>query len=344
MEIQALETLDYKSEYETERPHGSCSLQYTHSTGKIAAAAFALSTIEDLLLPFDQPFNTDESSNFDPMRQTTKVEDLSLQFLDLFNFGLRKLILSGTTRNQHVKVIGRSKLQNLSLLAPAVFNPEYREAMKQRAASISTIRRSLMPMLENSNNPVLQSKLSAIMRRSTGGKEFVTSGMPHETPLKNNFKSTMESSLWSIAQHQLKKAKTFKTSASFFESNCPAKKPPLQADEDNALPAPLEQDFGFDSEILGLDSDPGIPSNLNHSRVSDKLLSDGSSMLSFQDLHELTQTIEMTQTTQTTIENCSQTPECQPCGWDDIDIILSDGILMDEDFEQYGDFDDMELF
>jgi hypothetical protein len=127
MEIQALETLDYKSEYETEHPHGSCSLQYTHSTGKIAAAAFALSTIEDLLLPFDQPFNTDESSNFDPMRQTTKVEDLSLQFSDLFNFGLRKLILSGTTRNQHVKVIGRSKLQNLSLLAPAVFNLEYRE-------------------------------------------------------------------------------------------------------------------------------------------------------------------------------------------------------------------------
>jgi hypothetical protein len=216
--------------------------------------------------------------------------------------------------------------------------------MKQRAASISTIRRSLMPMLENSNNPVLQSKLSAIMRRSTGGEEFVTSGMPHETPLKNNFKSTMESSLWSIAQHQLKMAKTFKTSASFFESNCPAKKPPLQADEDNALPAPSEQDFGFDSEILGLYSDPGIPSNLNHSRVSDKLLSDGSSMLSFQDLHELTQTTEMTQTTQTTIENCSQTPECQPCGWDDIDIILSDEILMDEDFEPYGDFDDMELF
>jgi hypothetical protein len=154
----------------------------------------------------------------------------------------------------------------------------------------------------------------------------------------------MESSLWNIAQHQIKKAKTFKTSASFFESNCPSKEPSLQADEDNALPAPSEQDFGFDSEILGLDSDPGIPSNLNHSRVSDKLLSDGSSMLSFQDLHELTQTTEMTQTTQTTIENCSQTPECQPCGWDDIDIILSDEILMDEDFEQYGDFDDMGLF
>jgi hypothetical protein len=215
--------------------------------------------------------------------------------------------------------------------------------MKQRAASLSTISRSLVPMLENSNSPIIQSKLSAIMRKSTGGKEFVPSGMPHETPLKNNFKSTIESSLWSIAQHQLKKAKTSKTSASFFDSSCLSRKPSIQTEEDDLLPAPSEQDFGFDSEILGLDSDPGIPPNRNNQRGSDKLLSDGSSMLSFQDLHELNQTTDTTQTTQTTFENFSQTRECQPYGWDDMDIILSDEILMDESFEQHGDFDDMEL-
>jgi hypothetical protein len=201
-----------------------------------------------------------------------------------------------------------------------------------------------MPMLENSNNTVLQSKLSAILRKSRGGEEFVPSGMPHETPLTNNFKSKIESSLWSIAQDQLKKAKTSKTSASFFEPSYDSRELSLQTDEDTLLPVPSEQDFGFDSEILGLDSDPGILPILNHSRMSDKLLSDGSSMFSFQDLHELTQTTEMTQMTQTSTEGLSQTLDCQPCCWDDMDILRSDEILMDEDVEQCGDFDDMELF
>lgn len=361
LEIQALETLDGKLKYGTEHPSESCSMQYAHSTGKIAVAAFALSTTEDPLPPFDQPLNVDGICNFDPMRQTTKSEDLSLQFLDLFNFGLQKLILSGTTRNDHIKVVGKNKLQNLSLLAPAVFNPEYREvsasikkerfdanlcvkAMKQRAVSLSTISRSLVPMLENSN-PLLQSKLSAIFWKSTNGEEFGSSGNPHDTSLTNNFKPTIESSLWNLAQHHLKRAKNSKISAPFFEPNYLPRKPSLQADEDNLLPAPSQQEFhGFDSEILGMDSDPGIPPNSSHSRVSEKLLSDGSSMLSFQDLHELTQTTDMTQTTQTSIENCSQTSECQPCSWDDLDILLSDEILMDEGFEQYGDFEEMELF
>lgn len=124
---QASEALDYKPEYENEGPNGSYSMQYTHSAGKIAVAAFALPNMEDLLLPFDQPFNVDESRNVDPMRQKTKLEDLSIQFLDLFDFGLQKLILSGSTRNHHIKVVGRNRLRNLSLLAPAIFNPEYRE-------------------------------------------------------------------------------------------------------------------------------------------------------------------------------------------------------------------------
>lgn len=199
-------------------------------------------------------------------------------------------------------------------------------------------------MLENSNNPVLQSKLFVILRQSTGGEEFVPARISDETPLTDNFKSTMEPSLWSIAQDQLKKAKTSKISAPFFESNSPSREPYLETVEDDLLPAPSEQDFGFDSEILGLDSDPGITTKSNHSRVPDKLLSDGSSMLNFQDLHELTQTSEMTQMTQTSIENFSQTPESQPCCWDDIDILLSDEILMDEDFEQDGYSEDMELF
>jgi hypothetical protein len=128
LEMQIVETLEYKPGYETERQHGPCSMEYTHSTGKIAVAAFALSTMEDLLLPFDQPFNANGSNYVDPVRQKkAQTNEPSLQFLDLFDFGLQRLFLSRTTKNHHIKVVGKNKLQNLSLLAPAIFNPEYRE-------------------------------------------------------------------------------------------------------------------------------------------------------------------------------------------------------------------------
>ncbi|KAF3399964.1 hypothetical protein F1880_008308 [Penicillium rolfsii] len=343
-EAQTVETLEYKSGDRTGCQNESWSMQYTHSTGRIAVAAFALPSTENLLLPFDQPLNPNESRSLNSTRREPKSEDLLLHFSELFNFGLRKLLLSGTTRNYHIKVVGKSNLQNLSLLVPAVFDPEYREAMKQRAASISTISRSLMPMLEHRNNRPPQNKISAILRKPAYRKKYGVACIPEESPPSNNFKSTIESLLWRIAQHQVPKSKTFKTSASFFELKCLSNKSTFQTDEYDLLPAASEQGFDFDSEILLLDSDPGIPPILNHSRVSDKLLSDGSSMLSFQDTHELTQTTRMTQTTEISTENFPRTPECQPCGWDDMDILLSDEILMDEDFELIGDIGDVDIF
>lgn len=129
-ETQIVETSRCKHGDETELPYGPCSMQFTHSTGKFAVATFVLSTMEDSVLPFDQPFNVSGSSHIEPATQRNKIEtdeQISSQFLELFDFGLQKLILSGVIRNHHIQMVGKNKLQNLSVLAPTVFNPEYRE-------------------------------------------------------------------------------------------------------------------------------------------------------------------------------------------------------------------------
>jgi hypothetical protein len=129
-ETQIVEPLRYKHRDETELPLGTYSMEYTHSIGKLAVATFVLSTKQESVLPLDQPFKTGGSRHVEPARQKPQnetIEQLSLQFLDLFDFGLQKLILPGVIRNHRIKVVGKNKLQNLSVLAPAVLNLEYRE-------------------------------------------------------------------------------------------------------------------------------------------------------------------------------------------------------------------------
>lgn len=198
-----------------------------------------------------------------------------------------------------------------------------------------------MSMLENSNNAVIQSKLSATSRESTDPEESLTSSTSRQNTQENiltqSLESTIKSSLWRIAQHRLLKVKASKRPGSFFESDCLPGKPFIPADDDIILPKPPEKESDPDSEMLGLDSDTNLPPMLN------ELLSEGSSMLSFGDLHDSTQTTEMTQTTLTPIESFSQPSEYSPHNLDDLDILLSDEILMDEGFDAGGDFEDMDL-
>ncbi|KAJ5368288.1 uncharacterized protein N7496_008048 [Penicillium cataractarum] len=349
-EAQIVETLRHKHEDETGLPYEFTSMQFTHSTGKFAVASFVLSTMEDSALSFDRPFNVGRSTYIEPAGQKTimeTIEQIYLQFLELFDFGLQKLILPGLIRNHHIKVVGKNKLQNLSVLAPAVFNPEYREAMKQRAASLSTISRSLMSMLENSSHPLIQSKLSATLRESTDPEGFLTSRTSRqdtqENTLTQSLESTIKSSLWGIAQHGLSKVKASKRSGSFFELDCLPGKSSIPTDDDIILPKPPEKELDPDSEMLGLDNDTNLPPILNTSRALEELLSEGSSMLSFGDLHDPTQTAQMTQTTQTSIESFPQPSECLPCNLDDLDILLSDEILMDEVYDAGVSFEEMDL-
>lgn len=95
--------------------------------------------------------------------------------------------------------------------------------------------------------------------------------------------------------------------------------------------------------MLGLDSDTNLPPNMNHPRALDELLSEGSSMLSFEDLHESTQGTEISQTTQTSIESLSQVSEYLPSNLDDLDILLSDEILMEEGVDADEGFECMDF-
>lgn len=220
--------------------------------------------------------------------------------------------------------------------------------MKQRAASISTVSRSLISMLQNSNHPVIQSKLSAIRRDPTNPDQSLMSetrpAQIHANPLIDNLKSTAESSLWNIAQHRLHKNNGPINSASFFASNHQPKQLCIQTDDDIILLESSDRELDFDNTMLALNSDVNLPPNLNCPTAFDELRSDGSSMLTFQDEFESTQTIEMPETTQTSIDNFSQTPQCLPDIWDDVEILLSDEILMDEDLDEHELVEDMDLF
>lgn len=219
--------------------------------------------------------------------------------------------------------------------------------MKQRAASISTISRSLISMLQNSNHRVIQTKLSAIRRDSTNPDQSLASetrpAQTHANPLIDNLKSTAESSLWSIAQHRLHKNKGSTNSAPFFALNHQPKQLPIQTDDDIILPDSSDRELDCDNNISKPDSDTNLPLNLNYVTPFDQLLSDGSSMLTFQDQFESTQTTELTQTTQTSIDNFSEASEYHSGICDDLEILLSDEI-MDESLEGHELFEDMDLF
>lgn len=193
-------------------------------------------------------------------------------------------------------------------------------------------------MLQNSNHPVIQSKLPAIRRDPTNPDQSLTSAtrpaQTHANPLIDNLKSTAESSLWSIAQHRLHKNNGPINSALFFASNHQAKQLPTQTDDDIILLESSDREFDCDNTMLA-NSDANLPPNLNCPTAFDELRSDGSSMLTFQDEFE---------TTQTSIDNFSQTPQCLPDIWDDVEILLSDEILMDEVLGEHELFEDMDLF
>lgn len=131
VDTQIVEALKQKTGDETENQRGYCSMHYTDLTGNRVAEAFALSGIEDLLLPSDQPFDVNEHINTDHREQTTQMmkgcEQLPPQLLNLFEIGLRKLFLSGVAKNRSIKTVSNNELQSLSLLTPAIFNPEFHE-------------------------------------------------------------------------------------------------------------------------------------------------------------------------------------------------------------------------
>ena len=128
---QIVDTLKQSTGDEAEHQRGYCSMRYTDLTGNAVAEVFALSSIEDLLVPSDRLFDANEHINNDHLEQTTQMmkgsERLPPQLLNLFEIGLRKLFLSGVAKNRSIKTVNKNELQSLFLLAPEIFNLEYRE-------------------------------------------------------------------------------------------------------------------------------------------------------------------------------------------------------------------------
>ena len=62
-----------------------------------------------------------------PSSQHDSTDSLPVDMLRLIDLGLRKLIISSTARDGQIKVDDDNTLVSLSDLAPAVFNPNYRE-------------------------------------------------------------------------------------------------------------------------------------------------------------------------------------------------------------------------
>ncbi|KAJ5614340.1 hypothetical protein N7528_007994 [Penicillium herquei] len=210
------------------------------------------------------------------------TDQFSDSLLDLMDFGLQKLIVSPSFKTSHIQTHG-DNLRNLRELAPAVFNPKYREAVNQRAASIPAITKAITSMLKNNSNPDLQPK-------------FADSPQERIEWIKN--------SLWCKSQTLLPRPGPPRRRNRFFPPRLPASSPRVNIDADVAMPF---TDDIFDEEILELDDD-WEDIDINHGNMhgdleelddfihtdieeeSDELLLRSSSQASFQDLYESTQT------------------------------------------------------
>ncbi|KAJ5176305.1 uncharacterized protein N7482_002182 [Penicillium canariense] len=327
VEVQFTEELRYTPGTKYELQPELCFASCNYPTAAISVTAFAVPTIEELLLPFDQPSEINADNGLFPeksIRQMKPAGHLSLQFLNLFDFGLQKMIISAATRNPQIKVIGKDNLQSLAKLAPAIFNPDYREAMKQRAASISTIANSVTSMLENSENPVLQSRVSALLR----GPTLLDQHPSSENPQTQILKPTIEASLWNIAQHRLSKISSKRRTTFFNTVSLPGQALHMKRD-DSILLSTSEQEFDTDGEILELDGHPDLPLNTLHAREVHEPVSDSSSMLSFQEFYD-SNLMTQTQATQEGMKGNADGFCSLRSDWDDMNIILSDSIYMDE--------------
>ncbi|KAJ5304793.1 Asparagine synthase glutamine-hydrolyzing [Penicillium atrosanguineum] len=218
-----------------------------------------------------------------PSPQHESIDNLAEAMLRLIDFGLRKLIISSTARDRQIKLGDKNTLVSLSDLAPAVFNPDYREAIHQRAASISIISKAMTSMLLSSMNPIIQSKLSSMLQQSN---DFNEKTVPPE-PRVPSLKSTIHSSLWRIAQRRTRRPKAYEECRPFFtpEPNLPQHYPD----------AATSMDFGEStlphSDPLDLDNSNLNTTEQDHMEYfleNDTLLLKTSSESSFEGLDEST--------------------------------------------------------
>ncbi|KAJ5569928.1 uncharacterized protein N7459_009358 [Penicillium hispanicum] len=253
------------------------------------------------------------------LQATQAVSQSSIHFFQLLNFGLQRLTFATASKASQIQVIGEDTLQNLSQLAPAIFNPGYRHAMNQRAVSIPILTKAIALMLENTSNPILQDKVSRLLERSKNTAETSCFSEDHPAP---RLESTIHSALWRIAQARLSRPKPTRNAANFFASysDFSTTKSPLDT---------IGQDDCSEQELLELDCHSRFQDNNAYERFgfqhpmpdgndpedAEELLIDTSSDSSFMDISD---------STQTTVDNIPLPHECVKSPNSDVEMLLAD--------------------
>ena len=254
--------------------------------------------------------------NHNPSSYPTGVAQVDPQtstpFYQLLEVCLQRLILGVTVKIPEIRVAGSTTLQNLSHLAPVIFNAGYNEvchyleiskrrlnanlcqAMSQRAVSMNPLAKSIASMLENTTNPILQKQISRFLQQSQSAVEAAS----HKTQCGNNHRSIIQSALWRITQARLPKPKPARNAAQFFVVGLNA-----EWSKSNKVFNGFGQDESSDHELLELDWDRNLHHDHRHDAFDvsqpaesynseeeiDGLLIDTSSESSFRDVSESTQ-------------------------------------------------------
>ncbi|KAJ5673908.1 hypothetical protein N7462_009347 [Penicillium macrosclerotiorum] len=147
--------------------------------------------------------------------------------------------------------------------------------------------------------------------------------------------NTIQSSLWTLAQNKIPKGKTMKKETTFFEHTHIAEVSQLLFD-----PYTTSIDHLTDTDILD-SGDEISPAVNNHAALSNledhEWFSEESSMISFEDLEE------STDTTQTTSYDDSAVDECFAPKLTDIEMLLSDSGSMEDCLDESDGFVAIEI-
>ncbi|KAJ5938784.1 hypothetical protein N7466_001918 [Penicillium verhagenii] len=255
----------------------------------------------DLTLDSYAGFTNFTENNMIPLED--RIDHSSRSLHALVDFCLQKLLSSATTKFSGIHVIDNN-LQTLQQLAPAIFNPEYREAMNQRSVSCPIIAKAVNSMLATTSNPILQKEVSKIHR---DGKQWIAD------------------SLWCMAQTNLRQLKFGNKLGSFRSQGQGTDEP--QTNAERAVAASFTEDIFHEGEILDFGNDWSLeidneweleasPQTLR-TDVDDETdgpLLGSSGESSFQDLYE---------STQTTLDSLPL-PEIVPSQLTDTEMLLFD--------------------
>ncbi|KAJ5484981.1 hypothetical protein N7539_004969 [Penicillium diatomitis] len=246
---------------------------------------------------------------------------------EMLEFGLWTLFLPGAHKSVNLRIQGEDRIECLSLLMPSVFNMKYREEMKQRATLLSTVSRSLTPMLRRSKNKSIHSRLASMSSEHHGVTEEL------QTQISS---STLDTALWRIAQLRVSRKWNFSASAASSLPKCVPEKRFLQSDDDIILPFSSEPIAEPENENLHHETPVRQTFCQKSCIILHELLSEDSSILSVGDGYSPTQ---MTGTTQDPIEQPQPTSDCLLYEWSDLpEIPLSDSILTDVPLVCYDEF------